>query len=74
MAKLKTPEYTRKAINEYNSKHDRITLTLDLGEKDNFKSVGMDADEIRRILREEYEKRAAEQAEKKAKREALYRP
>lgn len=30
----KTPEYTKKAIKEYNERHDRIQLTLPKGIKD----------------------------------------
>lgn len=57
MAKNKTPDYTRAAIDRYREKHDYLNLALNTGEKAKFKEVGMTPDEIRRILREEYEKR-----------------
>jgi hypothetical protein len=54
----KTPDYTRRAIDKYNSDHERMQLTFRKGEKDLMKSVGMDTKEIVRIIRAEYEKRA----------------
>ena len=32
--KYKTPEYTRKAIEKYHSKHDRIMVSLEKGSKE----------------------------------------
>ena len=34
MAKPKTPEYTRKAIQNYNEKFDRIAVNLEKGSKE----------------------------------------
>ena len=34
MAKGKIPEYTRKAIQNYNNKFDRIAVNLDIGSKE----------------------------------------
>ena len=33
MAKKKTPEYTRKAINKYHDKFERFTISLPIGSK-----------------------------------------
>ena len=55
--KPKTPEYTRRAINSYHAKHDRLQLTLDLGELERLRSVGLDNDGIRELIRKEYAKR-----------------
>lgn len=35
----KTPEYTKKAINNYNSKFDRIAVNLPIGTKDRIKEL-----------------------------------
>ena len=35
----KTPEYTKKAINNYNSKFDRIAVNLPIGTKDKIKEL-----------------------------------
>ena len=34
-----TPEYTKKAINKYNSKFDRIAVNLPIGTKDRIKEI-----------------------------------
>lgn len=36
---VKTPEYTRNAINKYNSKFDRIAVNLPIGTKDKIKEL-----------------------------------
>lgn len=35
----KTPEYTKNAINKYNSKFDRIAVNLPIGTKDRIKEL-----------------------------------
>ena len=35
----KTPEYTKNAINKYNSKFDRIAVNLPIGTKDKIKEI-----------------------------------
>lgn len=35
----KTPEYTKKAINKYNSKFDRIAVNLPIGTKERIKDL-----------------------------------
>lgn len=35
----KTPEYTKKAINKYNAKFDRIAVNLPQGTKDKIKAL-----------------------------------
>ena len=34
-----TPEYTKKAINKYNSKFDRIAVNLPIGTKERIKEI-----------------------------------
>ena len=54
---LKTPDYTRRAVKNYRDKHDFLNITLDKGEIEQFKSVGMDVSTIRDLIRDEYKKR-----------------
>lgn len=53
----KTPEYTKRAVDNYRSNHDFINLTIDLGEKQKWLDVGIDNKAIIEIVRAEYEKR-----------------
>ena len=39
MAKSKTPEYTKRAIQKYNDKFDRIAVNLPKGTKDKIKEL-----------------------------------
>lgn len=39
MARLKTPEYTRKAVAKYQSKFDRVNINLPRGLKDQVKAA-----------------------------------
>lgn len=39
MAKSKTPEYTKRAIQKYNDKFDRIAVNLPKGTKDRIKEL-----------------------------------
>lgn len=39
MAKNKTPDYTRKAIDNYNAKFDRITVNFPKGTKERIKEL-----------------------------------
>lgn len=57
MAKPKTPTYVKRAYDNYRAKKDTIQLYADLGERDKFRSVGLDNATILEIIREEYRKR-----------------
>lgn len=57
---LVTRDYTRKAAKAYRDRHDMLSLTLDNGERERFRSVGLDNKTIIEILRAEYEKRTGE--------------
>lgn len=49
--KLKTPEYTRRASENYRKKHELLQVSFEKGEKESFKDVGMDNPAIRDLMR-----------------------
>ncbi len=53
----KTKIYTKKAVDNYRTKHDFLNLTLDLGVKDRLKNVGLDNKTIVILIIKELEKR-----------------
>lgn len=65
MSRLKTPGYQRNASANYKTKHDVIQVTLDLGEREKLRSVGIDNNVIRDMIRTEYKKRKAEADQEK---------
>lgn len=54
---ITTKEYQLRAANNYKDKHDRIQITLDLGEKKRLAAVGLDVSTIRELIRAEYKRR-----------------
>ena len=56
----KTPSYTKRAIDNYRKDKDFINLTIKKGEKDLWKSVGLDNKAIIEVIRAEFERRNAE--------------
>jgi len=57
MAQPKTKAYTRRAIDNYQKKFDKVQFNIDKGEKARWLAVGLDNPEITRIIREEYKRR-----------------
>lgn len=53
----KTKSYTKKAVDNYRTKHDFLNLTLDLGIKDRLKAVNLDNKSIVELIIKELEKR-----------------
>ena len=54
---IKTKDYQLRAANNYKNKHDRIQITLDLGERKRWNAVGLDVSTIRELIRAEYKRR-----------------
>lgn len=54
--KSKVPEYTRKAIDRYHGKFDRIVISLPLGSKDRIKETGKSFNQFFNDLYSEWEK------------------
>jgi hypothetical protein len=52
-----TPEYTRKAIDNYNGKHDKTLITLDHGELAKIREKGITNKVIVELIRNEYQRR-----------------
>ena len=62
MAKGKTPEYMKRAINNYNQKFDRIAVNLEKGSKEWIKeNTGKSCNQFFIDLFNEYKKRIEEQ-------------
>lgn len=60
--KLKTADYTRRASKNYRDNHSYMNITFDKGEPDLFRAVGITPTVIRELVREEYRKRAENEA------------
>jgi len=60
MAKMKTPDYTRRAAKSYRDRHSFMNITFDNGEPDKFREVGITPTVIRELVREEYKRRLSE--------------
>jgi hypothetical protein len=60
---LKTADYTRRASKNYRDKHDYMNITLEKGEADKFRSVGINPSVIRELIRAEYKRRTGETEE-----------
>ena len=57
---MKTPDYTRKAIENYRSKFDLQQLRLDKGLKARAAAVGLSPKDMSDLIRREVERREAE--------------
>lgn len=53
----KTKSYTRRAQQNYTHSRDKVQFNIDKGEKTRWFAVGLDYNEIKRIIREEYKRR-----------------
>jgi hypothetical protein len=53
----KTKSYTRRAQQNYTNSRDKVQFNIDKGEKTRWFAVGLDYNEIKRIIREEYKRR-----------------
>ena len=53
----KTKSYTRRAQQNYTNSRDKVQFNIDKGEKTRWFAVGLDYNEIKRFIREEYNRR-----------------